>query len=178
MNAIQIILTVNILLDTISICLLCANNPKKAWHFQTPAENRSQSIKSSWLDEGETREHGWGKWKEKKGEDRCDSHWVFLYRPLRRSRWGVEVEKRAGIKKRAAESLLWVFNLNPKSTGLLKHKRLGSSSAFCHFRNMCNISATAASILCLVTLPGVKCFFFLPTLKCSCLGYYIRLSIQ
>lgn len=29
-----------------------------------------------------------------------------------------------------------VFNMNPKSTGLLKHKRLGSSSAFCHFSNM------------------------------------------
>lgn len=44
--------------------------------------------------------------------------------------------KNLEVKKGAAELHQCVFSLNPKSTGLLKHEWLGSSSVFCLFRNM------------------------------------------
>lgn len=79
---------------------------------------------------GEMKEQSGGKGQKKKEEDRCDSHWVFCMHlwieageEKYKKKWGKAEEHRE-------EESSSLFNLNPKSTGLLKHERLGSNSAF------------------------------------------------
>lgn len=155
MNIIDIIdiPTLNRLSEIISICVFflpIIHNPapylfehfwSEQWHFQTPAMNRSESIKSSWLhDEGEQEKRLEEEKEEEGRKERRGQVW-FPHLCVQTSE---EKQKRENRKKNQEEKLRGierssgvapgVFNLNPKSTGLLKNERLGSSSVLCHFR--------------------------------------------
>lgn len=120
------------------------------WHFQTPAMTRSESIKSSRLRGGENQRTGQRRRRreERNGGDRCDSHWVLCPDVWGKAEEGKEKkneeEKIERDRKEQQSCPRSVFNLNPKSTGLFKNERLGSSSALCHFRKMIFISCSVA----------------------------------
>lgn len=73
--------------------------------------------------------------------------------------------KNCKVQRGAEESLQCMLNLNPKSTGLLKHERLGSSSAFWHLR-------MTVTVLTLFLAPFlvVKCFLPMAAFECSYLA--------
>lgn len=90
--------------------------------------------------------------RRRKGENRCVS---FQSSPLRKGS-GRTVEKKGRgknceVQRGTAELLQCMLNLNPKTTGLLKHERLGSSSVFWHLR-------TTVTDFISCALPGCKCF--------------------
>lgn len=113
--------------------------------------------------------------EEKRRRGRRGQVWFplsFLYRPLRRSRGG-NVEKKEGITekyRREQQDRSCVLNLNPKPTGRLKPKRLGSSVA--SLWKYC-MSVNYALIWLLVALPAVKCFLSLASFKVLLPGLYL-----